>query len=293
MINIKAGLNFILLFFLNGLLSVEPEVKNMRKREGDSISLQSHLIGEQPSPQILWSFDTGSSKKIIAQLIRGEFTTDYSQGFTDRLQLDRQTGSLNISDINTKDTGVYHIQIIANGNILEQRFNLIVYSPVSKPVITNITQSRSVRCLAPCAMGTKNCSVLCFVKNEREVTLSWQREGETLFNTSSPDLNATLYLPLEIKGNSATYSCVAENPVSNHVVPLQAEALCPLDPDSNKTRSNILPAVLISLLLMVVIGFAVVIAKCQKCTKLEPTGKVMEPQCRLHTKLLELRLGGP
>ncbi|XP_064191015.1 CD48 antigen-like isoform X2 [Anguilla rostrata] len=227
MINFKAGLYFILLFLLSGLLSLEPEVKTVSKKEGETVSLHSHIAGEQA--QILWIFHSGSSKKTIAQLIRGEFASDYIEEFRDRLQLDRQTWSLNISNLNSKDTGVYHVQVIAN-EISDQKFNLIVYSPVPKPVITHITPRHSVSRSVSSAVCRKSCSVLCSVRNEREVVLSWQREGETLFNTSSPDLNSTLSLPLETENCSAAYTCVAENPVSNQTVPLNTEELCLLSP---------------------------------------------------------------
>uniref|UniRef100_A0A0E9QXN0 Uncharacterized protein n=1 Tax=Anguilla anguilla TaxID=7936 RepID=A0A0E9QXN0_ANGAN len=42
MINfILAGLHFIIFFFLSGLCLVEPEVKTVSKKEGETISLHS------------------------------------------------------------------------------------------------------------------------------------------------------------------------------------------------------------------------------------------------------------
>ncbi|XP_064191026.1 SLAM family member 9-like isoform X3 [Anguilla rostrata] len=232
MINFKAGLHFILFFFFSGLCSVETEVKTVSKKEGETVSLHSHLTGEQTSPHIIWLFYTGSSKKIIAQLNRGEFASNYSERFRDRLQLDRQTWSLNFSNLNSKDTGVYSIQTITNVKITELKFYLIVYSPVPKPVISHITLRHSVSRSLPSAVCRKSCSVLCSVRNEREVVLSWQKEGETLNSTSSPDLNSTLSLPLETEDCSAAYTCVAENPVSNQTVPLNTEELCPMSSGS-------------------------------------------------------------
>ncbi|XP_035273934.1 uncharacterized protein LOC118227506 [Anguilla anguilla] len=276
MINFKAGLHFIIFFFLSGLCSVETEVKTVSKKEGETISLHSHLTGEQTSPHIIWLFYTGSSKKIIAQLNRGEFASNYSERFRDRLQLDRQTWSLAISNLNSKDTGVYSIQTITNVEITELKLNLIVYSPVPKPVITHITPRYSVRRSVSSAVCRKSCSVLCSVRNEREVILSWQKEGETLLNTSSPDLNSTLSLPLETEDCSAAYTCVAENPVSNQTVLLNTEELCPLSPDSSKTRSYILPAVMISVVVIAVIGavtgLVFFIVKQLKYKKLDHTG---------------------
>ncbi|XP_069047450.1 T-lymphocyte surface antigen Ly-9-like [Lepisosteus oculatus] len=85
---------------------------------------------------------------------------------------------------------------------------------VSRPQVSRVSQ------------GSESCSLLCSVSNGREVTLSWQREGETLNHTSNPDLNTPLTLPLETEGLSHSYSCVASNPVSNETVPVRPEEHC-------------------------------------------------------------------
>ncbi|KAI1887872.1 hypothetical protein AGOR_G00194970 [Albula goreensis] len=78
------------------------------------------------------------------------------------------------------------------------------FDSVSKPRITSTAAE---------GYQGRYCSLLCSVENGREVTLSWQREGETLSHTSSPDLSS-LTLLLEIKESNITYSCVAKNPIS-------------------------------------------------------------------------------
>ncbi|KAJ8371547.1 hypothetical protein AAFF_G00307480 [Aldrovandia affinis] len=112
-------------------------------------------------------------------------------------------------------------------------FQLTVYSTVSTPQIRLLNPNPDhvfrpqVTLFEALLQSNSSCSVLCSVENGREVTLSWQREGEMLSHTCSTDLNISLSLPLEIEDYNSTYSCVAENPVSNQTVPLNTEEFCP------------------------------------------------------------------
>ncbi|KAI1887830.1 hypothetical protein AGOR_G00194480 [Albula goreensis] len=216
MINLRS--DFLLLLGLVAALLRAEQPRVETAREGQAITLHPHFAELQASSYVIWSFYHTGSFKVIAESFSGEITTDFIQRFRDRLQVDGQTGSLSISKLGLSDSGVYLLQTEINGDTTLLRFQLTVYAPVLKPVITNINSSHS---------GSENCSVLCSVENGREVTLSWQREGETLNTTSSPDLNTPLSLPLEIEENSAPYSCVAANPVCNQTVRLNTSELCP------------------------------------------------------------------
>ncbi|KAG7458554.1 hypothetical protein MATL_G00221450 [Megalops atlanticus] len=252
MLNIEVTLVFIVLYLFIGLLSaVQTEVKTVRVREGETVTLHSNITELQTDSDILWSFGQVPPFRVIAQLRGGEIKINYRERFNDRLQLDRQTGSLSIRNLSTKDSGVYQLQTI-NGLIFVQKFNLTVYTPVSKPVIRNTPKNRMV---------SESCSVLCSVENGSEVTLSWQREGETLYNTSSPDLNTPLSLPLEIEEYSSTYSCVAANPVSNQSLQLNTEEFCsgPDQRGRQVQRGYIVPAVLVPAILTVIIIIGLII----------------------------------
>ncbi|XP_036373250.1 SLAM family member 5-like isoform X1 [Megalops cyprinoides] len=117
-----------------------------------------------------------------------------------RLQWDSSTGLFSITGLKMEDSGEYIVQ--SDGEKVETIYQLTVYNPVSTPQVSSRNKMKPT------------CSVLCSVENGREVTLSWQREGKTVNQTSSPDLNTNLSLPLEIEEYSSTYSCVAANPVS-------------------------------------------------------------------------------
>ncbi|KAI1887604.1 hypothetical protein AGOR_G00192030 [Albula goreensis] len=138
----------------------------------------------------------------IAMVFKGSSDTEIKDQFKDRLQWDSQTGLFTITQLKTEDSGTYKVDC-NDGQSKLTVFKLTVYNNVSMPTVTVTVLGRGI------------CSVLCSVENGREVTLSWQREGEILNHTSSPDLNTTLSLPLETGEYRSTYRCVAANPVSS------------------------------------------------------------------------------
>ncbi|KAJ8377227.1 hypothetical protein AAFF_G00264550 [Aldrovandia affinis] len=137
-----------------------------------------------------------------------------SDTFTHRLQWDNSTGFFSIAGLNMEDSGEYRVQNMDKHMVLESIYQLTVFNPVSRPQVSSRNKMNPT------------CSVLCSVQNGREVTLSWQREGETLSHTSSPDLSTLLSLPLEIEYNSAPYSCVVNNTVSDQTVTVKPKEYC-------------------------------------------------------------------
>uniref|UniRef100_A0A8C9VVA5 Immunoglobulin domain-containing protein n=1 Tax=Scleropages formosus TaxID=113540 RepID=A0A8C9VVA5_SCLFO len=91
----------------------------MRRRERDTVTLHTGVTDVQKDSQILWSFGSGI-EDLIAQLINGATQTDINERFGDRLELDTQTGSLTIRNLNTSDSGVYlfHCVIVCVSGML-------------------------------------------------------------------------------------------------------------------------------------------------------------------------------
>ncbi|KAL6466546.1 hypothetical protein MHYP_G00243500 [Metynnis hypsauchen] len=204
------------------LCSAGEETVRLQELEGNTGTIHTGLTGVQSDAHILWFYrsENVDIKIVNSQIIRGEIITDYdSERFRDRLQLNRNSGSLTIRNINREDSGVYKLQIIT-GTSSVWSFSVDVYAPVSKPVIRNQAEKRS-------ASLRESCSPLCSVENGKDVSLSWYEEKERISSISSSDSSERLYLPLNKTNlNNSTYTCVAANPVSSQTTQLNITNIC-------------------------------------------------------------------
>ncbi|KAL6466541.1 hypothetical protein MHYP_G00243450 [Metynnis hypsauchen] len=121
------------------LCSAGEEVVRLQELEGNTITFQTGLTGVQSNAQILWFYGPEIvNNNIVDSLVTdGKTSTDfYRDRFRDRLQLDRNSGSLTITNISREDSGVYMLQVIT-GNISEWCFSVDVSAPVSKLSTSN------------------------------------------------------------------------------------------------------------------------------------------------------------
>uniref|UniRef100_A0A3P8ZA46 Ig-like domain-containing protein n=1 Tax=Esox lucius TaxID=8010 RepID=A0A3P8ZA46_ESOLU len=185
----------------------------MKGIEGQTVTLNTGLTGLQKDV-IYWTYGPDGAETIIATLNFDRNRPEHNE----RLHLDAQSGSLTIKNLTMNNHGLFTIQIIKE-KILTQTFNLIVdYGELlSVPDIKHIPQSHTVD-------KQVMCSVVCTVKNGKDVTLSWYRGEERINQTSSTDPYTNLYLSLVIKEeDDQVYSCVANNPVSSQMKNLSIE----------------------------------------------------------------------
>ncbi len=98
--------------------------------EGDSVILNTDVTETQGDDHIVWMFKLQNSENRIAEIYK-RITSIYdnkekNERFRDRLQIDEQTGSLTITNINKLHSGLYKVQII-NGGVKHKSFSIAVY----------------------------------------------------------------------------------------------------------------------------------------------------------------------
>ncbi|XP_056614488.1 uncharacterized protein LOC130429758 isoform X4 [Triplophysa dalaica] len=196
------------------------EVKSMSVMEGDSVTLHMDDTDIQTDDMILWSFVTQAS--IIVRINREANTVsvydDVHDGmFRDRLRVDVQTGSLTITNITTRHSGLYQMTI--SGMMLTfNRFIVTVYARLPVPDITSYCPQNSA--------SVSKCVLLCSVMNVSHVSLSWYKGKSLLSSISVSDLNIRLSLPLEVEyQDTNTYSCVINNPITKQTTHLDINQL--------------------------------------------------------------------
>nr|XP_055072954.1 uncharacterized protein LOC129452894 isoform X2 [Misgurnus anguillicaudatus] len=118
----KFSLLFIISLFINGVVADERE--SVSVMEGDSVTLHNTKI--QRDYLIEWRFGD-----VIAKINGGankiSINDDVLDGrFRDRLQVNKQTGDLTITDITTQHSGDYQLQII-NIHTTRKTFNICVF----------------------------------------------------------------------------------------------------------------------------------------------------------------------
>ncbi|XP_058617527.1 SLAM family member 5-like [Onychostoma macrolepis] len=228
--------------------------------EGDSVTLNTDVTELQRDDHILWSFRFNSSETRIAEIYK-QIISIYDIGenerFRDRLQIDNQTGSLTITNINKLHSGLYKLQIISRV-IKHMSFSTAVYGILPVPVII---RDSSQNVSSSSGSSVSRCSLLCSVLNVGHVTLSWFKGHSLLSSISVSDLSISLSLPLEVEYQEKnTYSCVINNPIRNQTRHLDISQLC--QTPSESSRSLFLIVVILLLLLLVTV--VVVLIFCHR-----------------------------
>ncbi len=106
------------------IAGAEAEMKTVSVTEGDPVTL--HVPQLQGNELIVWRF--GDEGKLIAKhdIEAKSSSLYYDERFRDRLELDKTTGSLIITNTRTTDTGLYTVKISSNKQTSYKRFTVTV-----------------------------------------------------------------------------------------------------------------------------------------------------------------------
>ncbi|ROL49283.1 hypothetical protein DPX16_4334 [Anabarilius grahami] len=171
--------------------------------EGGSFTLLTNLTEIQSDDEFEWRF--GPSRTFISSIVKGSITYGDDERFRGRLQLERQTGDLTITDVSNEHSGVYEYEL----------------TRLPVPVITKYSPQGSL------SSSVSKSVMLCSAVNVSHVTLSWYKGNSLLSSISVSDLSISLSLPLEVEyQDKNTYSCVLNNPISNQTQHLDITQLC-------------------------------------------------------------------
>ncbi|XP_073731665.1 CD48 antigen [Misgurnus anguillicaudatus] len=223
---------FIVMFIRVKVSCDWHEVKTVM--EGEDLNLPIRNTEPKSLDEVMWQFESIDQTFRIAQMYQG-FQPFYDERLTGRVKMDELTGSLTIYNISTNESGLYTAKLTIKGLISRRKIKVDVYAQVSTPAISNSfpisNQSQDTS-----QKMQEFCSVLCSVKNDHNISISWYKGSEMVNQTSSSDLRFNLTLPLKLYYNDTeTYRCTAANPVSNKSINLQMKDLCPHFEGNNRT----------------------------------------------------------
>ncbi|XP_050950443.1 SLAM family member 9-like [Labeo rohita] len=234
---------------LIGLFGVTSDkIPTISVMEGDSVLLQTSVTEIKDSEDFMWSY--GTEQSLIAKIKRRKskkqvYTYDGpDEIFRDKLKLDKQIGSLTITNITTVHAGLYEVKI-SGAKLSSKTFNLFVYARLPVPVINSYSSNcSSSSCSSSSSSSSsssqQNCSLLCSVVNVSDVSLSWYKGNSLLSSISVSDLSISLSLPLEVEyQDNNTYSCVINNPISNQTQYFNITELCHTCAEPQKSLYNI------------------------------------------------------
>ncbi|XP_077074142.1 CD48 antigen-like [Siphateles boraxobius] len=246
---------FLLYFICAEVVGEVDDIETVKVKEGGFLNLHPGLHDLNGDVQILWTFESGRQSTRVAQMYQGKIYTHYDKRLTDRVQLHQETGILTITDIRTNESGLYKALIVINTHISGWKYKVDVYAPVSVPAIRS---SSALTVHKSTGASEEICSVLCSVRNDRDVSISWYKGSEMMNQTSNPDLNIILSLPLELHYNdSEIYSCMTANPGSNKSVRLHMKEICQQHEDCQDHCGG--TEALIRLILAGLVGIATVV----------------------------------
>ncbi|XP_047560939.1 SLAM family member 5 isoform X3 [Lutra lutra] len=182
---------------------------------GELVTFPLNIKKSQQVVNIVWNSETSVAFITPGDAGAAPKVTVTHQNYNDRINVSCQNYNLEISNLRMEDSGIYKADI--NTKTVEgvvatttRRFNLQVFRRLGKP---QITQSLMTSMNSTCYV-TLTCSV---EKEEENVTYSWSplgEKGNVIRISRTPD------------SQELTYTCTAQNPISNSSDSISAQQLC-------------------------------------------------------------------
>ncbi|CAM4572376.1 unnamed protein product [Leuciscus chuanchicus] len=237
------------LLTVHGVFGDKDEMKSVSVMEGNSVTLHT----DREMRNILWKFGNYLIADINKSGDRISVYDDVLDGrFRDRLKVDRETGSLTITNTRTEHAGFYQLQ---NNHTMEF-FMLSVYAPLPVPVIFSYCPQTSS---SSSSSSVSRCSLLCSAVNVSHVTLSWYKGNGLLSSIGVSDLSISLSLPLEVDYQDKNpYRCVLNGSFTEQTQHLDITQLCHTCSDS--VRGCDAAEAVIRLVVTPLVGVAAVVA---------------------------------
>ncbi|XP_056615572.1 SLAM family member 9-like [Triplophysa dalaica] len=180
--------------------------------EGDCVTFFVDLPETKMKKGISWKF--GSYESVIADIKSGHITISDDKPdkrFKDKLQLNKHTGDLTITNTSITHTGLYQMTNIKTNEQLTT-FTLTVYARLPVPVISRVSS----------LSGSSKCSVLCLAVNVSHVSLSWYK-GKSLLSSIIVSEHSNINISLHLECLNDSYTCVINNPITNQTQHLNTD----------------------------------------------------------------------
>ncbi|XP_050951538.1 uncharacterized protein si:dkey-182g1.2 isoform X2 [Labeo rohita] len=135
-----ANLMFLLILFVNGVFGVDTDaVKTLELMEGEPVILDTCITKLQKDDVVEWKFGSNVIATIKANNPLLYDTADAR--FTDKLQINDQTGDLTIRNTRTTHSGLYEVKITNITHTTHRRFSVTVLDPI--PTKVSVTEGDS------------------------------------------------------------------------------------------------------------------------------------------------------
>ncbi|XP_057181524.1 uncharacterized protein LOC130548641 isoform X2 [Triplophysa rosa] len=159
-------------------ITVSDRVKSVSVMKGDSVTLHTDFTDVQRDDVLFWSSDTFMAE--INKTTQNVLTyDDADRRFKNRMQINRQTGSLTVTNISTTDSGFYDLEISGSRHTLRMTFIITVCDAVRT---VEVNQGELVTLKAGVGIQT-NIHLLWKIENESTFLAQLDKTGQIKLTT--------------------------------------------------------------------------------------------------------------